>query len=195
MRIMRAAARRMLHILFGEYQFNRVYRLDGPVAPLALDAGRELIELGDEQISDLRSNPDPKVRKSAGYAGPGMTGFGVTSSGQLSSVAFFSDRSAFTADNVWPIRSGEAALVELITLPESRGQGLAPQLISHAAQEMFNAGYERLYTWLWWTNHASRRAFEKSGWRYTAFTIELRPFFCRRPIIWRYIREQPSQED
>ena len=152
-----------------------------------------MIALDDKQLSILRSHADPKVRKSAGYAGPGVTGFGMIASGRLSSVAFFTDRSAFTEDRVWPLKSGEAALVELITLPEHRGKGLAPLLISHAAQEMFESGFARLYSWLWWSNHASERAFEKAGWRYTAFTIEICPFGARRPITWRRIQEAPPQ--
>lgn len=173
--------------LFGSYQINRVYRLEHPLPHPAIPTGARLIHLSDSELSELRVNIDPKVRKSAGYAGTGVEGFGLVSNDRLASVAFFADRDAFANDNVWPLKRGEAALVELITLAEHRGNGFAPQLIMHASNEMFEMGFERLYSWLWWSNGPSERAFQKAGWQYTAFTIEVYPFGSSRPRIWRRV--------
>lgn len=86
MGLARSTARGILRGIFGEYQLDRLYYLERPITLLELDQGRKLIALDDKHISILRSNSNPEARKSAGYAGPEMTGFGIIASGRLSSV-------------------------------------------------------------------------------------------------------------
>ena len=188
----KAIARRIGRLLFGKYQLYRVYRLDRPTQPASLSADQSVVQLGNDEFAELSAHADHSVRKSVGFDGPGVTAYGLREQGRLASVAFFINREAYYSDSVWPLKPGEAALIELVTLPEQRGKGLAPLLIGHASADMFDRGSSRLYSWLWWTNQPSERAFQKAGWRYTAFSAQFHPFGRTKPIIWRRIVNSPS---
>ena len=58
--------------------------------------------------------------------------------------------------------------------------------------DMFQRGFDRLYSRLWWTDHASDRTFRKAGWQYMAFCVEIHSFGSAKPRIWRRLVEQPS---
>jgi RimJ/RimL family protein N-acetyltransferase len=182
---MKSLLRAIGQSVFGAYQINRLYQLDStpgyPKAAPELEFG----EIGPREIKDLRAHEQQSVRKSAGYAGEGMHGFYVRHQGELASVAFYAEHSVFENEVVVPLRPSEAGLVELITLPEHRGKGMAPLVISYASAAMFERGFSPLVSWLWWTNSASQRAFEKAGWRFIGMSVQLYPFGRTTPLSFR----------
>jgi hypothetical protein len=183
--MIRVIARRLLGLAFGDYAANRVYRLGAPVDAPALPDGGRLALVGDDELAALRAHPDPKVRKSAGFAGPSRPGYALWVGDSLASVAFFAERTAFDADWIWRLGETEAALVELITPAEHRGKGLAPCLIAHASNTMLVQGKTSLLTWIWWSNTPSIRAFEKAGWHRIGIAYRIYPLGILGPFDWR----------
>ena len=132
MNAVKASVRLVARKLFGDYQLNRMYRLERPPTPPPMAAHRRIVQLGQAGVSEIRAHADPPMRKSVGFAGPGVVALGLREHGLLTTVAFFADREAFYNENVWPLKRGKARLVELVTLPEHRGKDLEPLLIMHA---------------------------------------------------------------
>lgn len=73
----------------------------------------------------------------------------------------------------WDLKSGEAVLLRLYTVPDFRGLGLASSLISLSAEAMRAEGFEGLFAKIWRINYASLKAFKKAGWLYTAYVVRL----------------------
>jgi GNAT superfamily N-acetyltransferase len=88
---------------------------------------------------------------------------------------------------LWVLGKDEAMLIDLVTAPSHRGQGLAPLLIRGASAEMRQIGWNPLYAFVWHSHHASYHAFEKAGWTQVAWVLEVRPFGMRRGFrfCWR----------
>ena len=183
--VFKKVAGKMVHIVVGPYRLNKIYRLSEAVPEPPLPPGLVLEQLGEQGLEELRNSTDRELRKSAGFAGEGVHGYALRQSGALVAVAFFATRDGFSSDNIWPLPEDEAALVELVTHPDHRGQGLAPLLIKLASNRMFDSGLHRLMTWLWWSNSPSERAFLKSGWHRIAFVIEFEPWWKKGSIIFR----------
>jgi RimJ/RimL family protein N-acetyltransferase len=74
------------------------------------------------------------------------------------------------------LKDDEPVMVDLITAQAYRGRGYASLIVGYSEQQLSKAGYSRLWTWVWHSNHPSIRTFEKCGWRYDEFLIEVEPF-------------------
>jgi RimJ/RimL family protein N-acetyltransferase len=83
----------------------------------------------------------------------------------------------------WPLRAGEAKLVQIAVAEEYRGRGYAPMLIRAAAQHLAERGFHRLYARVWHNHRSSMRAFHKAGWEEIALVIVCRPMRLGHP--WR----------
>ena len=90
----------------------------------------------------------------------------------------------------WPLKDDECKLISLETLPQAKGRGLAPLVISQATLKMSALGFRKIYARVWHSNAASLRAFAKAGWARHALVIEIFP--CgrrfRTTIPYRWIR-------
>jgi GNAT superfamily N-acetyltransferase len=116
------------------------------------------------------------------YAGFDSSGFALFKNGELACLCWFWGSRRFHDPLLWKLHDGEAILVDLLTAPEFRGQGLAPLLINYASIQMIQRGYSPLYTWMWLTHRASSRSFEKAGWKQVATVAELYPLNLGRAI-------------
>lgn len=103
--------------------------------------------------------------------------------GQRASTCFtwFGDRYR-RERNFWPLGPREAKLVHIETDPAFRGRGLAVRLLMFAGVEMKVRGFERLYARIWHNNTPSLKAFQKAGWRYEHFVLELAPSMLGRRL-------------
>lgn len=90
------------------------------------------------------------------------------------------------ARNFIPLAPGEGELVLLETVPEARGQGLAPRLLEYAVAQCGERGFHRLYCRIWHSNKPSIRAFTKAGWKRHQLALSLRAILARRPVEWRF---------
>jgi GNAT superfamily N-acetyltransferase len=100
-----------------------------------------------------------------GFDGLEARGFGIKVEGELAAVCWYwyGDRYR-TARGFIELPSGGAKLVQVVTAPQFRGQGLATALISGSALAMRAEGFGDLLARVWHTNRASRAAFRKAGW-------------------------------
>lgn len=184
----KALLRTAVQPVVGDYALNRIYRREAgcPLPPLR--DGWRILPMDDAALAVLRAHPDPKVRKSASFARNGVFGFALWDHDRLAGTVFFEDRTTYYNDALWTLAQDEAALIDLLTLPEHRGRGVAPLLIAYGTNAMFARGMRALIAWIWWTNHPSIRAFEKAGWSYIAFVTQMRPF-GKRQLTFRLPRK------
>lgn len=126
------------------------------------------------------------MRSLAWYTGEESVSFGLWENGVLACLCIFWTHRRPRDQIIWRIHEHEAILMEILTLEKFRGQGYAPVLLQYAVQEMKCNRFKSLYAWIWHSNTASVRAFEKAGWRYIAFVIEILPFNTRKILRFQW---------
>lgn len=184
---MKRVLRWIAHRLFADYSAYRIYCApradteDHPKLPPAV----EFIRLDEQLLREVQAHPNPAVRRTAGHGEERTFGFALTRAGTLLSLVFYAGRDAYQDDTVWVLAEEDAALLEILTLEEYRGEGFAPLLIQLSSRAMREAGKNRLIAWIWWSHRSSQRAFEKAGWRRIGFTASLKLHGIRSPLVWR----------
>lgn len=168
-------------LVFGDYAVYRIYAIDAENCALSEPGSLEFVELNTPD--DLGDNAE--MHNLETYLGNEAFCFGARVGGKLAAACFFWTGQRYKQRNFWPLANNEAKLVEVRTLPHQQGQGLASRLIQRASHEMARRGFRRLFARIWHSNRPSIRAFEKAGWRYIAFVIEVAPFGIKR---WRWVR-------
>jgi len=76
--------------------------------------------------------------------------------------------------NYIPLKCNEAKIIDVFTPEEYRGKGYIGKLLTHTENEMFSRGITTLLARIWHSNISSKKAFEKSGWVYAGFKLELK---------------------
>lgn len=170
--------------LLGEYSPYFIYRMSGaqPVALSSEQSGLQVHPINDEQLAAA----DPALQEQAGYLGSESHAFGCFLDGKLVGVCFYWFGKRYERRGFWPLKPGEAKLVQIIVSPNARGRGAASFLIKASAIAMGECGFSTLYARIWHSNVPSLRAFEKAGWRRTAFVLEINPLRRKKP--WRIQR-------
>jgi GNAT superfamily N-acetyltransferase len=174
----RRALKRIARIvLVGGYQFNRIYRLEHPPDGLQMPSGMICLslEIPPEGI-------DSRLLQRFSYGGEDAYGYGLSLDGQLAAICWFWGHRRSHNRVPWHLSAREAIIVDLLTLPECRGRGLATLLIRHSSMEMRRLGMQTLYTWVWHSHRASYLAFEKAGWQQIAWVLEFGGSGTRRPL-------------
>jgi RimJ/RimL family protein N-acetyltransferase len=134
------------------------------------------------EASAITGSPDPVIREQAGYSGPGSYAFACFAENRIVGICFYWFGDRYRTRNFWPLVEGEAKLVQIVSIPEARGQGIATHLIALSSQDMMRKGFGRAYARIWHSNIPSLRAFERAGWMRLALVIEANPLRRRRPI-------------
>jgi GNAT superfamily N-acetyltransferase len=180
----RQISKRLAGRIFERYALSRIYTLDlsphAPPLPHGIDCRRITRR-------DLEECPVPRIRDRAGYGGPNSHGFAVYENGSIACMCWFWEALRFQ-EAIWRLQEGEVVMVDLLTLESCRGRGFAPLLIRYAADELRSDGWRRLVTWVWHSNTPSIRSFDKAGWKYIAFVIELQFRGSRK--LWRLSRRK-----
>ncbi len=178
--------KRLARVLLGDYGIYRVYVCEPPwlgandapsfeVGPLAPE---ELAQAGEE-LSELDW-----------YFGPECHAYACRDGGALIAVAFFWHGERYRQRNFWPLRAGEAKLVQLLTIRAARGRGAATILVREATRAMFGQGFSKVFARVWHSNRASVSAFERAGFRRCADVVEVFPFRSDRSRRW--VRRRPG---
>jgi len=179
--------------LFGDYKLNRIYQVN--LTGFQLRDSRNLDVRRITNLEDLYRSDDQKMRKSASFGGDQYYGFGLWDNSVLASVCWIYTYEQFKEHLIWKPEKDEAMLVDLVTAEEYWGKGYAPALIERACLAMREAGFKRLYAWIWHSNYPSIRAFEKAGWTYIAFAVELYPLgIIKKPIHFHRLRRNVRLE-
>jgi len=136
--------------------------------------------------SAIQNSPDSLVREQAWYAGPGSIAYACIDGDRIVGICFYWFGERYLKRNSWPIGGGEAKLVQIISLPEIRGRGVATLLVTASFHDMVQKGYLRAYARIWHSNIPSLRVFERAGWKRTGLLLEINPLRRNRPICIRF---------
>lgn len=180
----RGAAKQAARLVLGDYQIYAIYGLDLEAAmPPDLGPWQAAgFTFGPVSRGEVEAAADPGLRERAHYAGPGSASYGIRHGGDLVCVQFhwFGDR--YRQRNFWPLAADEVKSVEFYTVPALRGRGVGPAIKAYSAWELKELGFRRVFSRVWHSHTASRRANEKAGWRHVATVVEVRPFGLPRPL-------------
>jgi ribosomal protein S18 acetylase RimI-like enzyme len=168
--------------LLGDYQYYRILRVDRDAAKPPAPAGVFVRRL--ERLDPLMASPHSEVAELASYRGDQAACFVAEEAGTVVAACWYWFGETYQRRNFWPLRPGEAKLVQITSAAARRGRGIAEALIRTSTVEMLDAGFEALYARVWHSHGASLRAFEKAGWRDHASVIEAQPFGRRVRFVW-----------
>ena len=173
---MHPTPKRLLTLLAGDYSVYRVYSLKREAAATLPPAPAFDCTFGSITEAEIAASPDELIAVQAWYHGQDACAFAVKEGGRILSLCFFWFGERVSQRTTWPVGAHQAKLVQIVTLPEARGRGVAKWLIALAAQRMFDSGFDRLYARVWYTNAPSWRAFSSVGWSWIATVVSLQPF-------------------
>jgi GNAT superfamily N-acetyltransferase len=178
---LRALMERMARWILGKYSCFKIYSLDlNQDLPIA-SSDFDFAEVTAEQV---KSAERQELRERAWYGGEGSYGFGAYDGDKLVCLQWYWYGERYKCQrNFWPLARNEAKAVEIYTLTEYRGQGIATFLKMWSAVVMKERGFRRLYNRIWHSNHSSIRASQKSGWGQIATVIQLHRYGLR--FDWR----------
>lgn len=168
--MLKSVLRSLLEWLGLGYDLYRVYQIDlleggriaAPNLPHGYSAGVISAELAREAT-------DLTMREQAWYGGNGAYGFAIFFNEQPVCMQWYWYGERYRSmRGFWPLSAHEAKSVQLITCVEHRGRGLATVLKNFSARHLADAGYQRIFSRIWWNNHQSIRVSEKAGWRQVA---------------------------
>jgi ribosomal protein S18 acetylase RimI-like enzyme len=172
---MKQLIKRILRILFKDYQFNRIYFLDLPTSdPQILD---ELVGGGNiktiESQEEFACSPDQQIRNHAWYLDQNAHVYGVYILDKLVCVcSYWTAAHPNIPTRFSKLKENEAIMVDLLTAAACRGKGYALAITRFSQNDLAAKGYKRLWTWVWHSNTPSIRVFEKAGWKYTYLLLE-----------------------
>jgi RimJ/RimL family protein N-acetyltransferase len=173
-------AKKLAHAVFGEYAAYYIYATED--SSCQLPAG--LTDFRVESVCRLKleSSDNPLIREQAWYAGDGSYAYAGFCEGRVAAVCFYWFGERYRERNFWPLQDNEAKLVQVFSLPEVRGRGIATALIASSCKDIFGHGFRTAYARIWHSNTPSRRAFARAGWRPLAVVIEVDPLRRKRPL-------------
>lgn len=183
---MKKALKAAARALFGDYAVYHIASVDLKNSTAAPASQAPHIVAVDR--SRILASPDSLIREQADYAGEGAHAFACLEGDRIVALCFYWHDARYAARNFWPLQAGEAKLVQIVTVPDRRGRGLAPALIAQSGARMRSAGFRRLFARIWHSNHPSLAAFERAGWSRVATVVEVHPFGL--PKTWRWVRRR-----
>lgn len=184
---MKVLAKKLAHILLGEYSAYYVYAQSTAGAQqAAAQITTSNFSVRRVDASVIHAHTNAIIKEQADYAGMESHAYGCFDEDRIVGVCFYWFASRYLKRNFWPLAPGEAKLVQIISLPEMRGRGVATALVVRSCADMMQQGFHQTYARIWHSNTPSLRAFERAGWRRIALVLEFNPFRRSRPIRLRF---------
>jgi len=128
------------------------------------------------------------IVQQAWYCGDCSHAYACMNDSHIVALCFFWYGKRYRTRNFWPLEEGEAKLVQLVVLPQMRGQGIASKLIEFATADMSRLGFRRAYARIWWSNTPSLHAFERAKWRRIATVIDIWLSYRAKPFRLKLTR-------
>ncbi|MCK9686085.1 GNAT family N-acetyltransferase [Scleromatobacter humisilvae] len=189
--LLKTAARALL----GDYAIYFVYRLDKDAAPAPAPPGHGKFSFEFVDEASARASVDPLIQSQIEYVGAGAWAFACRDGARVVGLCFYWAGDRYRRRNFWPLADDEAKLVQLVTLPEMRGRGIAGDLIGWSSRAMFDQGFRQLFARIWHSNKPSWRAFERAHWKRAALVVEISPLKRARPVRIRIGRRPSGRTD
>ena len=179
--------KKTIQLILGEYNLYRIYLFEKIGETLGCDGvfvDEEFIKIGEITDATVFSEShDSDIANLASYGGEGAYGFGAwNSAGELVAACWFWDEARYRSRNFWPLKKGQAKLVQINTSKGYQGKGIASSLLLFATEKMICNGFKQIYARIWHSNTPSLKAFEKTGWKYVAFVVEIFPLGRKKPF-------------
>jgi ribosomal protein S18 acetylase RimI-like enzyme len=149
----------LLNLLFGEWDFNYIYKKEIVFNTLFKNKLQSLnfhgIELAEEKINYV------------------LIKDGIT---VCSCILIWGHEYKYNFRSFIKLRAQDAKVVRVETHSDYRGQGLAGLLLDNVAQEASKLGFTRLLAIIWHSNISSIKAFKKNGFSFYGIKLKLRLF-------------------
>jgi ribosomal protein S18 acetylase RimI-like enzyme len=169
------------HVL-RDYEAYWIFQWQASGAGKAAAVPSALLEVSEIEAAQLHALPAQTLREQAWYAGQEARAFLACWQRAPAALCFYWYGERYRARNFWPLRAGEAKLVQIIVDPPYRGRGIATQLIRASAQAMAAERFRALYGRVWVSNAASAAAFRSAGWERIALVCTGLPFGMQRRV-------------
>ena len=183
---MKALAKKLAHIFLGEYAGYYVYAQSAEGAQQAAMQITSNFSVCKVDASVIHAHTNAIIKEQAAYAGMESHAYACFDEDRIVGVCFYWFANRYLKRNFWPLTAGEAKLVQIISLPEMRGRGVATTLVVRSCADMMQQGFHQTYARIWHSNTPSLRAFERAGWRRIALVIEINPLRLSRPFRLRF---------
>lgn len=181
---MKTLLKKIGHCLLGDYAAYFIYARSAEPLFSQEASGNHRVALVDATVID--ASADPLMREQAFYAGAGAHAYACFEDGRIVGLCFYWFGERYLKRNFWPLAQDEAKIVQIVTLPEMRGRGVAGSLITFSFDDMVRKGFSRAYVRIWHSNTPSLRAFERVNWKRIALVVEINPLRRQRPIRLRF---------
>lgn len=184
--VMKKLIKRLAALILGDYSAFHIYANSAStnIVPSLLFDGFQFVMIEKKPVE---SSSDELIRDQAWYHGADTHAYACLVGSRIVGLCYFWHGDRYRTRNYWPLADGEAKLVQLVTVPDMRGRGVASSLIEHASADMTEQGFHRLFARVWYSNKPSSSAFMRAGWSRVAMIIEVHPF-CRgkrrRMVFW-----------
>lgn len=170
---MKNLIKRLAKLLFGNYNIYHIY---SPNTEIKITPPLSNLQFSIVEKYEIENSNDQIIRDQAWYHGQGVHAYACREGARIVGLCFFWYGERYLSRNFWPLANHEAKLVQLITLPDMRNQGIAGALINYGTQEISIRGFTRVYARIWFSNRPSLRTFKRTGWTRVATVIELNLF-------------------
>jgi len=181
--------KRFATFFFGSYRLVRVYTKNLDTQAQAASEKYDIRAL--DWPEQFNASDDQRLRDHGLFAGEDAMGFGLWEGELLVCECVFWTHVRFRDSALGPVASDVAVLVDMLTAERARGRGYAHAVLRHAEAALGRAGYRRVMGQVWHSNLASIRTFDKAGWEYSHFVVELFPFRREKPWRCRIPRRRP----
>jgi RimJ/RimL family protein N-acetyltransferase len=178
---MKESLKKLAKLAFGGYSIYHIYSSCEGSTKVIPEKPNEFLFTSVEK-AEVQDNKERLIRDQAMYHGQEAYAYACMNGQEIIGLCYFWYGERYRERNFLPLADGEAKLVQIVTVPEMRGRGIAGGLISYAARDMAKKGFHRLYARIWHSNMPSLRAFESVGWRRVATVAELNPLRRRKPL-------------
>lgn len=185
--------KKLARMFFGEYSAYCIYSQSTEAALHVRPEAEGKFSVRQVDESAIRDSSDSLIREQAEYAGPGSCAYACFDGDRIVGLCFYWFGSRYLQRNYWPLAEGEVKLVQIVSIPEMRGRGVATRLIASSFQDLVQKGFRRAYARIWHSNTPSRRAFERAGWKKIALVVEVNPLRRSRPIRVRFDTSIPTR--
>lgn len=179
-------AKKLTHLFLGDYSIYYVYTIAAHDSLPTLPDSSASFSVSAVDESIIRASPDALIQEQLGYAGVGAHAYACFDGERIVGICFYWSGDRYLKRNFWPLKAGEAKLVQIISLPDARGRGVATRLVSASCQQLLGNGYTRVYARIWHSNTPSVRAFERAGWARIALVFEINPLRRSQPLRIRF---------
>ena len=176
----------MARMLLGDYSAYQIYAWSSDSVSLFKTGTISTFRVKPVDEFGINSSTELLIREQVGYAGPGSRAYACFDNDRIIGVCFYWFGNRYLKRNFWPLQNDEAKLVQIISVPEMRGRGVASMLIAESCRDMIQKGFSQTYARIWHSNTPSIKAFERAGWTRIALVLEINPLRKTRPIRIRF---------